>query len=153
MKDVVYALLSNSIFCNSIFAWITAQLIKTLISRITTGRFSSERLMGSGGMPSSHAAVMSALTTTVARVDGIYSSTFAICFVVSWVVMYDAIGVRWNAGQHAKLLNRISRILELDVENEQYEDLQELLGHRPSEVLVGVLFGISIGIFMPVLTN
>ncbi|MDD4699000.1 MAG: divergent PAP2 family protein [Oscillospiraceae bacterium] len=151
MNDVVNAILSNSIFCNPVLAWIAAQLIKTIITRITTGRFSAERLMGSGGMPSSHAAVMAALTTTVARVDGIYTSTFAICFVVSWVVMYDAIGVRWNAGQHAKLLNRISRILELDVEDKQYEDLQELLGHRPIEVLVGILFGISIGIFMPVL--
>jgi len=151
MNDVVNAILSNSIFCNPIFAWILAQTIKTLITRLTTGKFSSERLMGSGGMPSSHAAVMSALTATVARVDGLYTSTFAICFVVSWIVMYDAIGVRWNAGQHAKLLNRLAHKFELDVDDEQYEDLQELLGHRPIEVLVGVLMGIAIGIFMPVL--
>lgn len=150
MNEVVNAILSNSIFCNPILAWISAQLIKTIITRITTGRFSSERLMGPGGMPSSHSAVMSALTATVARVDGLFSSTFSICFVVSWVVMYDAIGVRWNAGQHAKLLNRISHKLELDEDDEQ-EDLQELLGHRPIEVLVGVLLGIAIGIFMPVL--
>lgn len=141
-------ILHNSMLVAPVTAWIVAQLLKTVYGRIRTGKFAAERLVGPGGMPSSHAAMMSALVVMVGRVQSVSSPAFAISVVVTAIVMYDAAGVRWHAGQQAKVINRM--VEKLDKEHEEKpEKLKEVLGHRPFEVLMGVLLGILIGFLIP----
>ena len=143
-------LIHNSMLVAPVLAWIAAQLIKAIYARCTTGKFVAERLFGPGGMPSSHAAMTMALVVMVGRVHSVASSAFAIAAVVTAVVMYDAMGVRWHAGQQAKAINRISEAFSKDREAAvEHPKLKEVLGHRPFEVLMGALLGILIGFLVP----
>lgn len=152
MNKVISEIFQNSMLYSSIFSWIAAQVLKTLYTKITTGKFVASRLVGPGGMPSSHAAMMAALTVAVARKYGVSGPAFAICLVLSFIIMYDAMGVRWHAGEHARLLNRLVEILTEDKNDpEEYQKLQEVLGHRPIEVFVGAAVGVTIGFLVPVL--
>ena len=110
-------------------------------------------------MPSAHSAMVSALTIAVARFDGVQSSVFALTVMFAFVTMYDAMGVRREAGLHAKLLNKYLNQIEMknadkdgdgipDVEVDEIE-LKEFIGHTPLEVLGGVLLGILVGILIP----
>jgi hypothetical protein len=96
-------------------------------------------------MPSSHASIVMGLTTAVARQDGFRSSTFAIALILSLVVMYDAQGVRRAAGRQAEVLNRVIEDL-FGQRGFKEERLRELLGHTPTEVLVGALLGVGVGL-------
>jgi uncharacterized protein len=96
-------------------------------------------------MPSSHASIVMGLTTAVARLDGFRSSTFAIALIFSLVVMYDAQGVRRAAGRQAEVLNRVIEDL-FGQRGFKEERLRELLGHTPTEVLVGALLGVGVGL-------
>ena len=97
-------------------------------------------------MPSSHTAMVVSATIATARVEGLGSAAFAIALVVACIVMYDATGVRRQAGEHAKQLNKINR--DNDDDNDSFEDelLKEKLGHTPLEVLGGSLLGIIVSI-------
>lgn len=145
-------ILHNCMLANALLAWVVAQVLKTLYTKITTGRFEKSKLVGPGGMPSSHAACMVALTATIARSSegGATSPAFAVAFIFTCVVMYDAMGVRWHAGEHAKIINKMVELLDVD-EDDHYRrnKLKEVLGHRPREVVVGALIGLLIGIVMP----
>ena len=140
-------LLSNYIFNVAVFSWVAAQLIKTILTLFLTKKFEPERLFGAGGMPSSHSAMVCALTVGVSRVSGISSPEFAIAFILSGIVMYDAMGVRRAAGEQAKVINRIRE--NNDEEDEEYKKLKEYLGHTPLEVLGGALLGILIALLAP----
>ena len=100
-------MLGNQILVSAVVGWTTAQVLKTLIDFALNKNFNAERLVGSGGMPSSHSATVCGLTTAAALEYGAGSFEFAISFVLSMVVMYDAIGVRRETGKQAKLLNSI----------------------------------------------
>ena len=100
-------LLSNEVLISALVGWTVAQFLKTIFDFALNRSFSAERLVGSGGMPSSHSSTVCALTTSAAVCYGIESFEFAICFVLAAVVMYDAIGVRQETGKQAKLLNLI----------------------------------------------
>ena len=127
---------------------------------IQTKTFDPERLHGAGGMPSSHSCMVTALTISTAMTEGVHSTMFALAMVFAFVTLYDAMGVRWQAGLHAKMLNKFMRdtqelkeIEDLrdgvrDEDPEEIEDLKEFIGHRPMEVLVGVLMGIMIAILV-----
>ena len=128
---------------SSAAAWALAQMIKTLIDMMETKKLHAERLIGNGGMPSSHAATVSALATAAALKDGLASSTFAIAAVLSIVVIVDAMGVRLETGKQAKLLNQIvtqNRMI-LSLKDPQ-KRLKELVGHTPFQVLIGTMLGI-----------
>jgi uncharacterized protein len=99
-------------------------------------------LVRSGGMPSSHTAMISSLATAVGYRQGLHSTSFAISVVLAIVVMYDASGVRQAAGKQAKVLNQIVREL-FSGQPVSEEELKELLGHTPFEVFVGALVGIA----------
>lgn len=135
-----------------LLSWFAAQLIKTVADSIVHKKFSFERMIGSGGMPSSHSSLVCALTISVARLNGIQSVEFAISFVLALIVMYDASGVRRAAGKHAEEINKIKEQIDLlDGEKDSFEPkLKELLGHTPLEVLGGALLGIAIALLVPI---
>lgn len=151
MMDILQGLFHNAMLWNALLAWVLAQLLKTLYTKIKTGKFRPDRLIGPGGMPSSHSALMCALTVTIGRVDGVTSPAFAVAFVFTCVVMYDAMGVRWHAGQHAKIINKLVEIIDADEHDaDQHNKLKEVLGHKPVEVFVGAVLGLLLGLFMPI---
>jgi acid phosphatase family membrane protein YuiD len=137
-------IISNKVLIAAILGWCIAQILKVIYILITERRFDIERIVGSGGMPSSHSAFVSAMTTAVGFEEGFGSSFFAIAFVLSFIVMYDASGVRKAAGEQAKVINDLQEMLHKEVP----VYLKELLGHTRLEVIVGSLLGIAIGLLM-----
>ncbi len=126
------------------FTWLFIQIFKFLYDLVKTKKINFKRIIGAGGMPSSHSAIVMVITTLVGREQGFGSSMFAVCLVFSGVVMYDAAGVRRAAGKQAALLNKIvdtPGLTSLQVQ----ERLVEVLGHTPIQVFVGALLGIIIG--------
>lgn len=129
----------------ALLAWAIAQTLKVILRSVEQRRLNLRTLADTGGMPSSHSALVMALTTSVGRFDGLASSTFAVALVFSFVVMYDAQGVRRAAGRQAEVLNRlIEDVFGHRGVNEGH--LRELLGHTPIEVLVGAVLGIGVGL-------
>ena len=125
--------------------WFAIQTFKVLYDLVKTKKFNFKRIMGAGGMPSSHTAVVVSLTTLIGKNSGVDSSEFALSLIFSFVVMYDAAGVRRAAGKQAKLLNKITQtpgLTGLEVQ----EKLVEVLGHTPIQVFVGAIIGIIVGL-------
>ena len=127
-------------------AWIIAQVIKVLIDLIGYKKVDYTRIYGAGGMPSSHTSFVTALTAAVALNEGLSSSLFAVCVVFSFVVMYDASGVRRAAGEQAALLNRLVENFGREKLEVTGERLKELVGHSPLEVFAGAALGIAVAI-------
>jgi acid phosphatase family membrane protein YuiD len=126
-------------------AWLIAQAVKLLLHSLRNRRLDLRVLASMGGMPSSHSAMVMALTTAVGRVNGVGSPLFAVALIFSFVVMYDAAGVRRAAGRQAAVLNRL--VDDLMHQRPIVEErLRELLGHTPVEVLAGAALGIAIGL-------
>lgn len=121
--------------------WLIIQLWKFVWDLLKNKKINLKRLLGAGGMPSSHSAVVASLTTMIARSEGLNSPIFALSAIFSLVVMYDATGVRRAAGKQARILNQIinSKNVEVNVQ----EKLVEFLGHTPFEVFVGFIIGIA----------
>ena len=139
----------NSIFMSAITGWFVAQVLKTIIHIIVNKQFVAERLVGGGGMPSSHSATVCALTTASGMKYGVGSFEFAVSFVLAMIVMYDAMGVRRETGKQAKLLNSVffENILNLDGVFLQ-EKLKEYVGHTPLQVVAGAILGILIAVLI-----
>lgn len=137
-------MLHNQIFLTAAAGWLLAQLLKTLIYFLLNKEFNSERLVGDGGMPSSHSATVCALATAVAMECGTGSAEFAIAAILAIIVMHDAMGVRRETGIQAKLLNEIIEIFEEMGRGEisANDKLKEFVGHTPIQVLIGGLLGI-----------
>ncbi len=124
--------------------WFFIQLFKLIYDLVTTKKFNFKRILGAGGMPSSHSAVVVALCTMIGKNYGVDSAIFGLSVVFAFVVMYDAAGVRRAAGKQAKLLNKIVQTPGLT--NVQVtEKLQEVLGHTPKQVFVGAFIGLIVG--------
>ena len=142
-------MLGNQILVSAVVGWTVAQVLKTLIDCALNKSFNAERLVGSGGMPSSHSATVCALTTASGLKYGVGSFEFAISFVVAMVVMYDAMGVRRETGKQAQLLNSVffENILNLDGVLLQ-EKLKEYVGHTPLQVLAGAILGIGLSLLL-----
>ena len=142
-------MLGNQLLMSAVTGWVVAQFLKTLIDFALNKNFNAERLVGSGGMPSSHSATVCGMTTAAMLKYGVGSFEFAVSFVVSMVVMYDAIGVRRETGKQAKLLNSILNEnplkLKLNAEVLQ-EKLKEYVGHTPLQVLAGAILGIGLAL-------
>lgn len=128
-----------------ILIWIGIQTFKVVWDLIVEHKFNFKRILGAGGMPSSHSAVVTALTTMIAREYGISSPIFGIAFIFSAIVMYDAAGVRRAAGKQAELLNKIVETPGL-TSVQMSEKLVEVLGHTPTQVFVGAAIGIIVGL-------
>ena len=142
-------LLQNQILICAASGWCVAQVLKTLIHLFFTKKFVAERLVGSGGMPSSHSATVCALSTATFFTYGIGSFEFAISFIFAIIVMHDAMGVRRQAGNQARVLNELIDIFaDMNSDMSPQDKLKEFVGHTPLQVLVGALLGITIAIIM-----
>lgn len=169
--SALQALTSNDLVNLCFIAWAAAQILKTIINWILTKQLSLERLVGAGGMPSAHSALVVSLTIGIARQEGFRSALFAMALAFAGIVMYDAMGVRRAAGEQAKVINRMMfsfndftdmfrQSLFFDdmddtddqddqheeVKHEEHQRLKEYLGHTPMEVLGGALLGILIAV-------
>ena len=144
MKNFMTFIQNRYIYIPAIL-WISIQLFKLIYDLITTKKFNFKRIMGAGGMPSSHSAVVVGLATSIGKYEGVGSAVFAIAFIVAFVVMYDACGVRRAAGKQAALLNKLVETPGLSGVQVS-EKLVEVLGHTPVQVFVGALIGFIVGI-------
>ncbi len=136
-------LMNNKVLFISIVAWFIAQLIKLIMEVVKAKKINVRLLYSSGGMPSSHSSFVSSLATSVGFNNGFDSVEFAICFVLSAVVMYDATGVRRAAGKQAEVLNKfLENIKDHGITFDK--KLKELIGHTPIQVLAGLILGIVV---------
>lgn len=143
ISPFVATLAANPTFISGLFAWFIAQSMKVFLNFFVERKWDLRMLFASGGMPSSHSALCTALTTSVAFCHGVADSLFPVCLGFSLIVMYDAIGVRRHAGMQAQVLNMIVEDLFQGHPISQRK-LKELLGHNPSQVLAGALLGILV---------
>ncbi|WP_420597495.1 divergent PAP2 family protein [Deinococcus sp.] len=136
-------LLSNRWLWTAILSSTGAQIIKVLLILLFERRWQPEKALETGGMPSSHSAMVSALATGVALTEGLGSPLFAVASTFALIVMYDATGVRHSSGQQARLINELVSELR-DVVRQSFapKPLRVLLGHTYLEVLVGTLIGV-----------
>ncbi len=128
-----------------LLAWAIAQVTKVILTSMRERRLNLRVLAETGGMPSSHSAIVMGLTSAVGRINGVTSAVFAVALILSLVVMYDAAGVRRAAGRQAAVLNRLVEDL-VHMRGIQEDRLRELLGHTPVEVLVGAMIGVLVGL-------
>ncbi len=142
--EIFTQIITNKYIYLCIGTWFFIQLSKVIIELIKTRKLNFKRIMGAGGMPSSHSAVVCCLASLIGRDYGFDSSIFAMSLVFAFIVMYDAAGVRRAAGKQAKLLNKIIETPGLTTVQVQ-EKLVEVLGHTPKQVLVGAILGFAIG--------
>ncbi len=150
--DFVMGLLDNRILLASFWAWLIAQVLKTIIYVIVNKDFSPERLVGDGGMPSSHSATVMALVTATAYHFGSASFEFAVSAILALIVMHDAMGVRRETGKQAKAINNIMELLsELSSDVPPEQKLKEFVGHSPIQVFFGALIGIIVGFAVAIL--
>ncbi len=138
---------SNKILWTAILAWFVAQALKVIIDLLLKRKLNLGRMIGSGGMPSSHSAMVTALTVGVGMTEGVSSVLFAMCAVLASIVMYDAAGVRRETGEQAKILNQMIENW-IDDGTDFGRELKELVGHTPLEVFAGAALGIAIGFIM-----
>ena len=144
MNDLV-GFVQNKYIYVPFFLWFGIQLFKLMYDLVTTKKFNFKRIMGAGGMPSSHSAVVTGLATLVGKYEGVNTPIFAISLILAFVVMYDACGVRRAAGKQATLLNKLIETPGLSGVQVS-EKLVEVLGHTPIQVFVGALIGFIAGI-------
>jgi acid phosphatase family membrane protein YuiD len=141
MEDFFIQIAANRPLWSGFIAWALAQLIKPPLRYLTHREWDWGLLLSAGGMPSSHSALVMGATVGIGIQEGFYSSIFALAAVLSGIVIYDATGVRRQAGDHARIINLM--IDELFTGHPLAEkELKERLGHTPREVLGGIVLGI-----------
>ena len=141
-------LTGNPIIDCAILAWFLAQVIKVLLDLLLLRQFRMERFVSSGGMPSSHSAFVVSCTTAIGRLHGMDGPLFALAVVLSSVVMYDACNVRRSAGDTAHLVNELLGHLEKLTAQELADNLKEVMGHTPLQVIAGAILGLLVGLLV-----
>ena len=145
---VILEILGNRVIQAAALAWAVAQALKVMLTLAISRRFDKSRVLGSGGMPSSHSAMACAMLMTIGFREGFSSSIFALAFCFSGVVMYDAAGVRRSTGKNAAVINQLMDMLSGNGYTFDDKRLKELVGHTPIQVLAGALLGTLIGTLM-----
>ena len=143
--NIFIKFITNKYIYVPILLWLAIQCFKVIYDLITTKKFNFKRIVGAGGMPSSHTAIVISLTTLIGKDIGVDTPLFALALITSLIVMYDAAGVRRAAGKQATLLNKIIQTPGLTGLQVQ-EKLVEVLGHTPLQVIVGAIIGIIVGL-------
>jgi len=143
-------LLHNTIFLAAVTSWIISQFLKTIITLFSNKTTSFRELIEllfwkTGGMPSSHSALVAAVSTTIGFKNGISSDLFVFSCCFALVVIRDSVGVRRSSGQQAKALNELGARISSKMKY-QFKPVKEIQGHRPMEVLAGILLGFFIGV-------
>ena len=140
-------LIGNYVLIAAVSAWALAQVLKAAFIFIKNGELDIRRMFfASGGMPSSHSAAVAALAMATARTEGLGSPLFAVVVIFALLVMYDAVGVRWAAGQQARILNHLINGMPKHKPEYMQEDLKEKIGHKPLEVIAGALLGLLVAL-------
>ena len=142
--NIFMQIITNKFIYVPFLTWFAIQLFKVIWDLVTTKKFNFKRILGAGGMPSSHSAVVCSLATLIGRSNGFESPLFALSVIFAFVVMYDAAGVRRAAGKQAQLLNKLVETPGLSGVQVS-EKLVEVLGHTPFQVIVGAIIGIIVG--------
>jgi acid phosphatase family membrane protein YuiD len=145
-----YLLVHNPVFLAALASWILSQFLKTLITLLTNTVTSFRGLIEllfwkTGGMPSSHSALVSSISTVIGFKNGIDSDLFIFSCCFALIVIRDAVGVRRSSGQQARALNELGERVSAKMRY-QFKPVKEIQGHRPMEVLVGILLGFFIGV-------
>lgn len=132
----------------SIVAMMLAQISKLFTKYWFTREWDYSAMFATGGMPSSHTALVTALATSIGLIEGFETTSFAITFVFGMVIAHDSMGIRFEAGKHASVINKIADDLSelLDQPENPEEKLKDLLGHHPIEVIGGFLLGIIVAL-------
>ncbi len=147
--NFLYELVHNMIFMSAVLGWFIAQVLKTVIYMFINKKFVAERMVGSGGMPSSHSATVCALATAAGMTYGGSSFEFAISVILAIIVMHDAMGVRRETGIQARVINEmLEAFTNMGKEMSPEEKLKEFVGHTPLQVLAGAILGILIAVMM-----
>lgn len=141
MLSYLEQLLTNTPFWVATFAWVLAQGIKIIITVFTEKKFEFSMVYAAGGMPSSHSALVTALAISIGKYYGFNTPVFAISAGLGMIVMYDAAGVRRAAGKQAAAINILFSHNDMRLE----EQLKEILGHTPMQVIAGAVLGMLIG--------
>lgn len=139
----VEGLINNEFFKVAFIAWFIAQFLKVILTLLIEKKLDIGRFWGSGGMPSSHTSSVVGVSTAIGIVNGFDSAMYALSLVFAFVVMYDASGVRRAVGKQAAILNNMIHDLSEHKHIEQ-EQLKELIGHTPFEVIGGAVLGIIV---------
>lgn len=146
--QIIEQLFQNKILVIAASSWLSAGVLKMIIELIINKKLVLERIVGSGGMPSSHTATVVSLVISTAVIEGIGSAAFAISVILAIIVIHDAMGVRLETGKQGQILNKMIWELNLADELEVNEALKEYVGHYPSQVIVGALVGILTSLCM-----
>lgn len=142
---MLYDILTNKILVIPLCAWAIAQLAKTLVALLQGKGMDLRYSVGSGGMPSAHSAMVTALATSVGMTHGFRSAVFGIAVILASIVMYDAAGLRQAVSQQSAVLNRIiSELIRGQRVTGLEANLRELIGHTPFQVIVGATLGIVV---------
>ena len=150
-KDQFISFIRNPVLLSCIFSWLSAQFVKTLINLFSGKIHSVQELFElliwrTGGMPSSHSALVSTLCTTIAFRSGINSDIFLLSLGFFMVTIRDAVGVRRANGLQAKIINKIGKSLAEKKLIDEFKPVKEVTGHTPVEVAIGCLLGFFIGL-------
>ena len=135
------------IFIIPVIVGCAVQSVKILLHIIKYKKMDPKFLLISGHMPSAHTAFVVSITMVVAFFDGIYSTAFAISFVFSYIVIYDALNIRTNIGYNGEVVNKLVKEIP-GIKKENYPILRERVGHKPLEVLVGAILGFILTMFL-----
>ncbi|MDE7444533.1 MAG: divergent PAP2 family protein [Lachnospiraceae bacterium] len=147
--DFMIELFQNKIFVSAVIGWLVAQVLKTLIHFILTKKLVAERMVGSGGMPSSHSATVCALATATGIQYGGGGFEFAVTVMLAIIVMYDAMGVRRETGKQGQVLNEMLEVFtNMGKQISAEAKLKEFVGHTPLQVLMGAILGIAIAVIV-----
>lgn len=146
---IFYDLTGNYVLMCSLAGWFSAQTLKIFTALVKEKKFDLRKFFSNGGMPSSHTSTVCALCLSIGKTDGFKSSTFALSFMLAFIVMVDATGVRRAAGEQAKILNQLVYDMTDDKPVYMKKKLKELIGHTPLEVIVGALLGALIVLIIP----
>jgi acid phosphatase family membrane protein YuiD len=138
-------LLANHVLIAGLIAWGLAQLLKTPFEYLTARHWNWGAMFNAGGMPSSHSALMTSTTIAIGLFDGFDTATFALAVAISMVVIYDAAGVRRQAGIHAEKINLLFKELFSGRPISQ-ELLKEVIGHTPRQVIAGMFLGVVVAL-------
>jgi len=144
------AIFNNPVFFTCLIVSFLAQILKLPLEYLRTKQWDWSLLFSTGGMPSSHSAVVTAAAVSIGHYDGFDTPLFGLAFALATVVVYDATNIRRQAGFHAQRINRIIKELFAGKLKpvQEFEELKEVLGHSPSEALGGIILGILVSMIV-----
>src|SRR4030042_2202494 len=141
------SLIHNNVLIAAVISWTIGQFLKAPLDYVLNKRWNWGIILSPGGMPSSHSALVTAVTLAIGLQEGFASPLFALAFAISMIVIYDAAGVRRQAGIHAERINEMMKSL-FEGSGIPEKELKEVLGHTPFEVITGVILGLVISLVL-----